>query len=368
MGEDLGFDIISTTEHHLHTEGLEMGNVPSLYAYLAMQTKHVKVGPIGYVLPAWNPLRLAVEIAWLDQITKGRTIVGLARGYQTRWVDQMNQHAVQVAHARGLHDPLDIKNAAFDEVYEFLKLAWADEPFSYRGRLWEFPFPAGEGTPWAAHGWTARYGDPQELTGDRITKLNVVPKPYQKPHPPLFAALTASNSTVAWAAREGICPAVLGSNIDRAVALSTLYRDAALEAGRELAPGAGIALSHAVAFGSDRADALRRAKAGRIGMYWVEFGGVFGFWEAARVPGDENRWPRGTATIPPSEWSVERLAESGHLIHGTVADVRRRFDEVATRAAPQYFVYGPDQGTASFEECATQLRTFGEQIMPHYLD
>ena len=55
------------------------------------QTKHLKVGPIGYVLAGWNPLRLALEIAWLDQLTQGRIFVGFARGYQTRWLNQMAQ-------------------------------------------------------------------------------------------------------------------------------------------------------------------------------------------------------------------------------------------------------------------------------------
>src|SRR5207248_2873527 len=76
IAEDLGFDILTTVEHHLHEEGLEMGGTSAFHHYLASQTKHIKVGPIGYVLPAWNPLRLAIETAWLDQLTKGRAIVG----------------------------------------------------------------------------------------------------------------------------------------------------------------------------------------------------------------------------------------------------------------------------------------------------
>src|SRR5260370_1966635 len=91
MAEDLGFDMIGFPAHFLHTEGLEFGSVPALYVYLAMQTKHVKVGPIGYVLPGWNPLRLAVTIAGLDHLTKGRTFVGFAPGYQTRWPNPMAQ-------------------------------------------------------------------------------------------------------------------------------------------------------------------------------------------------------------------------------------------------------------------------------------
>ena len=91
MAEDLGFEAITFPEHHLATEGLEIGSIPLLSLYVAMHTKTIKVGPVGYVLPGWDPLRLAVEIGWLDQLTKGRTIVGMARGYQTRWLNQMGQ-------------------------------------------------------------------------------------------------------------------------------------------------------------------------------------------------------------------------------------------------------------------------------------
>ena len=57
MAEDLGVEMVAFPEHHLHTEGLEVGSVPQLHLYVAMNTNHLRVGPIGYVLPGWNPLR-----------------------------------------------------------------------------------------------------------------------------------------------------------------------------------------------------------------------------------------------------------------------------------------------------------------------
>jgi len=82
LAEEVGFDAVCFPEHHLHSEGLEIGSLPVLTQHVIHNTKRIKVGPIGYVLPGWNPLRLALEIAWLDQLTKGRTFVGFARGYQ----------------------------------------------------------------------------------------------------------------------------------------------------------------------------------------------------------------------------------------------------------------------------------------------
>jgi hypothetical protein len=65
--------------------------------------------------------------------------------------------------------------------------------------------------------------------------------------------------------------------------------------------------------------------------------------------------------------AVERLQRSGHLIAGTVDDVRGRLDEIVQRVNPEYLVYGPDQGISSFDECKRQLRLFGEEIVPRYL-
>src|ERR1051325_5835476 len=64
MAEDLGFEVITFPEHHLATEGLEIGSVPLLSLYVALHTKTIKVGPIGYVLPGWESLRPAGGRAW----------------------------------------------------------------------------------------------------------------------------------------------------------------------------------------------------------------------------------------------------------------------------------------------------------------
>ena len=86
VAEDAGFWGLSTTEHHFHSEGLETSVDSAMLAlYIAERTKRLMVGPIGYVLPTWDPIRLAEQTAMVDQMTKGRHLVGMARGYQQRW-------------------------------------------------------------------------------------------------------------------------------------------------------------------------------------------------------------------------------------------------------------------------------------------
>jgi alkanesulfonate monooxygenase SsuD/methylene tetrahydromethanopterin reductase-like flavin-dependent oxidoreductase (luciferase family) len=92
LGDELGYDSVSFTEHHFHIEGFELSNNPVLLdLYFAMQTKRIRVGQLGIVLPASNPIRVAEDIAMLDHMTGGRANASFARGYQRRWVDVMAQ-------------------------------------------------------------------------------------------------------------------------------------------------------------------------------------------------------------------------------------------------------------------------------------
>jgi alkanesulfonate monooxygenase SsuD/methylene tetrahydromethanopterin reductase-like flavin-dependent oxidoreductase (luciferase family) len=366
VAEDVGFDIATFTEHHLHTEGLEIGSVPSLSLYTAMHTKHIKIGPIGYVLPGWNPLRLAVEIGWLDQLTKGRSIVGMARGYQTRWLNSMAQK-LHVQAAASDQSEVDLLNRkAFEEVFQVLKLAWKEEAFSFKGEFWEFPYPYEEGTPWKAHEWTAKYGAPGEMVGERVKKISVVPKPYQKPHPPLFQAFSISDATVAWCGREAINAVLLSPRTSQVRRLAQLYQKEAAGAGRKVALGQGIASAHSVSIARDKHEAYKMAEAGIGDNYYRQFGGVFGFWEAFRVPEDEEKWPSGKVMLPTSEWTIDRLDRCEYLYCGTVSDVRRKMDELVEQANPEYLNVGGDQGFLPLDVVKDQIRTFGEQIIRHY--
>ncbi|MCS6925353.1 MAG: LLM class flavin-dependent oxidoreductase [Candidatus Binatia bacterium] len=88
--DELGFWGIAHTEHHFHSEGAEISTNPGLLnLYMAAGTRQIRFGSIGYVLPAWDPIRLAEETAMLDHMLQGRFFVGLARGYQDRWVKPM---------------------------------------------------------------------------------------------------------------------------------------------------------------------------------------------------------------------------------------------------------------------------------------
>jgi len=119
-------------------------------------------------------------------VDQGRTFVGFARGYQTRWLNQMAQKIHVGATVSDKSETDRVNREAFEEVFPLPQLAWGDEPFTFKGKYYEYPHPQ-EGTPWPAHEWTREFGFPGEVDElGRIQKINVVPKPYQRPHPPLF--------------------------------------------------------------------------------------------------------------------------------------------------------------------------------------
>ena len=75
LADDLGYDSVSFTEHHFHIEGFELSNNPVLLdLYFAMQTKRIRVGQLGIVLPAANPIRVAEDIAMLDHMLRGAPV------------------------------------------------------------------------------------------------------------------------------------------------------------------------------------------------------------------------------------------------------------------------------------------------------
>src|SRR5262249_60162475 len=80
LGDELGYDSVSFTEHHFHIEGFELSNNPVLLdLYFAMQTRRIRVGQLGIVLPAANPIRVAEAIAMLDDLSGARATAPLAR-------------------------------------------------------------------------------------------------------------------------------------------------------------------------------------------------------------------------------------------------------------------------------------------------
>src|SRR5215468_12577864 len=222
LGDELGYDSVSFTEHHFHIEGFELSNNPVLLdLYFAMQTRRIRVGQLGIVLPASNPIRVAEDIAMLDHMTGGRANAGFARGYQRRWVDVMAQqtHGIHGAVPHE-HDAIDEANrAAFEECFQIIRKAWSDDLLVHDGRYWRVP--AGR-TAWdldATRQWGAG------VTDGVVRAVGVVPKPLQRPHPPIFQPFASSERSIRWCAAEGVTAVLPPLFPDYEYQLSELYSE-----------------------------------------------------------------------------------------------------------------------------------------------
>jgi alkanesulfonate monooxygenase SsuD/methylene tetrahydromethanopterin reductase-like flavin-dependent oxidoreductase (luciferase family) len=157
--DSAGFDVYSVIEHHFFPEFSISANPLALFAAAAQRTRRLRFRVALHTLPLTNPMRLAGEIAAADILTGGRLETGLGRGHA--WL--FGRSGVDLAESRG----------RFDEAVEVLLRAWtAEGPFSYAGRFYSFH------------------------------DLSVVPRPLQKPHPPLYTGGT-SLSTYTMAGRRG---------------------------------------------------------------------------------------------------------------------------------------------------------------------
>jgi alkanesulfonate monooxygenase SsuD/methylene tetrahydromethanopterin reductase-like flavin-dependent oxidoreductase (luciferase family) len=344
LAEEMNFWAMTWSEHHFYTEGLEFGAGPIPHlVYLLSKTKRIKLGPVGFVLPTWDPIRLAEDVAWADHMSQGRVVVGLARGFFPRWVNVLGQrYGVEPGNIGPAAE--EHNREVFEELFEVVKKAWKDEAFSHDGKYYKVPFPA-EGHPWPAAEATRRYGAPGEVDEKGwIRKISVVPKPFQKPHPPLLQALTTNEATIRWAAREGIAPMVFLPFPDIAVQGAEFYREEAAKAGRDLARGQGVGLARLLAIGKTRAEAREAAENGSIFLY-------------------KNFHSKFYDKIPDN---IQGFVDARVAFVGSVDDIRRDLDEVREKMNPEYFMMLIDQGFLPIGEVERQIELFGTKILPEF--
>ncbi len=140
--EELGFDEIWLTEHHFIEYGLSV-DPAALASAAASRTRRIRIGLAAAILPFHHPLRLAEQMSLVDIISNGRLDVGVGRGNRP-------------AEFRGYRVPQEESRERFDEAVEIMQRAWTEDRFSYDGRFFKVP------------------------------EVSVIPKPVQRPHPPLY--------------------------------------------------------------------------------------------------------------------------------------------------------------------------------------
>ena len=227
MLDQAGFTSCWLGEHHFWYDGYPSATPNPILVgmHLADATKRLRVAQSACILPDHHPIRLAEDLAMLDHLCKGRLDVGIARGTNSSASIQFNVHA----------DRRDQKTnyRLFEETLDILLKAWTEDALSHEGEFFTFPVPGwSEADPRVYEGDTVHYGPKGELIG-----LGVMPKPYQKPHPPIWQA-SDSTSSYEFAARRGHSVIGFARSFEGTREAWTRYREVASEAsGRELPMG-----------------------------------------------------------------------------------------------------------------------------------
>ena len=152
--EEWGFDGLWLAERHFAPpeSGRAIPSVvssPLIFATaIAVKTSRIRVGTAVLVLPLGHPVRMAEEVATIDNISRGRFDLGVGRsGFP--WAYE------------GYDIPYAESRDRFREYFDVMMMAWTEDRFSYEGQYYNFD------------------------------DVCVIPKPYQRPHPPLrYAAST----------------------------------------------------------------------------------------------------------------------------------------------------------------------------------
>jgi alkanesulfonate monooxygenase SsuD/methylene tetrahydromethanopterin reductase-like flavin-dependent oxidoreductase (luciferase family) len=272
---------------------------------VAARTTRLRVGTTVILLPLHHPVRVAEDVITLDLVSKGRVILGVGIGYQP-------------ADFRAFSVPMEDRAGRFEESIEILRLCWAGETFSYRGKHYT------------------------------LEDLQIRPRPYQRPGPPLWIGA----SIEAAARRAGrMADGFVGTpsaGMANASCLADVYKEAAREAGRPAEVvqmrDAWVARSRAEAetiYGPHVMTAYR--------YYW------------------ENRLAEFRGLAAGSEFTLENLAPDRLILGDPETCIRefRRWHEATGAGTFLLRLRHAHSGGPPHDKIMEAIRLFGERVLPY---
>jgi alkanesulfonate monooxygenase SsuD/methylene tetrahydromethanopterin reductase-like flavin-dependent oxidoreductase (luciferase family) len=194
-GERLGFDGLCVNEHHQTAYGMMPSPIVTAAA-LSRRTSRARIAILGSAIPLrTHPLTLAEEHAMIDNITGGRLISGFVRGIGAEY------------HITGVNPT--ISHERFHEAHDLIIKAWSEPgPFEWHSKHYHFEY------------------------------VNLWPRPYQQPHPPIWIPSQGSRETIEFAAdpRHKYVYLQTFSPIKQVQRYLQLYRDTATRFGYTASP------------------------------------------------------------------------------------------------------------------------------------
>lgn len=303
LAERSGFDGVFVPERHARPECMFPAPL-TLLAAIAARTQRVKIGSYVIMPPLYNPVHLAEEAAMIDLLSRGRLVLGFGVGYHPRYFDHFGV-------------PIQQREGRFEECLDVMRAAWRTPgPTAYHGKYYHYE------------------------------AIHLTPKPYQKPHPPLWIGAFGPKS-IARAGRLGDVWA-MAPFLDRPDALKVqldLYREAAIKAGKT----PRIALLRDGWFASSMEEAEQT-----FGRLWVEECKFYFRW-GMLAPTPDFR--------AESDFTVEKVRR--HMVLGTAADWLEQLDHWQREFGVEWFILrcrlplGP-----SPEQTRECIQRLGEEVLP----
>ena len=321
VGDRNNWKYVWVTEHHFLTEYSHISANEVVMPYIAARTEKIRVcsGIINVTPPVNHPARIAERVAMLDHLSGGRFDFGTGRGSSTTEQGGF-----------GIDDP-DLTKEMFDEVMPEFRKMWSQDSYSFDGRFFSMP------------------------------ERNVLPKPYVKPHPPMWVA-AGNPDTFEKAARLGlgvIC--FTGGSPEKMKPLIDLYKETIKDAdpvGEYVNDNVAIATSFLCLEDGDAArDWMTRSRNGRQQSL------VFKYLDTFPKPPGIPDWP--TEIPDPTHEQLAAGFEKGTSIVGTpdeCIEALQKWDDVGV----DQLIMGPTGSTYPFELVEETVELFGTKVIPHF--
>jgi len=327
--EEIGMTSVWFVEHHFRSEWSHSSAPDITLAAISQRTTKMRLGIAVVLVPLHHPLNIASRMATLDVVSNGRVDLGIGRsGYPY----QMMPYGSDLKDVSGM----------LEEYLKIIPGAWTEEEFSFEGQYYHIP--------------------PRE----------VVPKPVQKPHPPIWQACSQED-TARKVGEQGLgCLAQTSVGLDRAESIIKVYKNAIKN------PNPATKLVHdrvagnTVAYCSeDRRKAFDRG-AELIDWYRVQQrmrdAKVWQGYDPAKVP-EDYQWhyqrSQGDTSRRDETTSTDLIENGGRFCIGNPDDCIEYIESYEAMGVDEImplFQVGP----VSHEEVMESLRLFGKYIIPHF--
>ncbi len=325
LADEAGLAYVKMTEHYLHPYG---GYCPSPLAFLAAvaaRTRRIRL-MTGCLLPVFHhPLQLAAETAMVDAISEGRLDIGFARAYLPYEFD-----------AFGI--PLDESRERFQATVETVIRLWTEESVTAQG------------------------------PGFRFEGATSLPRPVQKPHPPVFVAAVSSPESFGWIGRKGLGLLITTGNASPSYVaeMANLYRDsfqAPVPAPAEGAPARRapeVVVSMPLYVGETAERATAEADY-YLKRYYAVWGSATKAWDhvhSRAYYGYTGLSQRLTQMTP------ERMRQAGNAIVGSPEQVAEQIQRMQEILRADALIWQIDFGAMPGELSRNSLIRFVERVLP----